>query len=486
MDRLAKVYECRNEPDGRVRVLRVPIYAEHVRTRQVLDYESGEQKAEEIPFDRDWLERAVADARKEQEKGHTPPLHLRHNFGTALASTGTPTEPVGTFENLELADVDLAAPGEEPDVKAVVFSDLVYHDAEAFAQSKRYPHRSVEVYDYREPRINSLALLGSEEPYFRFPNLRVREAASLALVYRRGAAVAVRWEDKSMPKPEPVQAVSTPAAPVVAAAPKVEGVAPAPAPVASNAPPVPAAAPAPTAPAQPAAPQGDQTAAVLQQILAAVTELKAAMTGGPGAGAPQAPGAGSVAPVASAAAPVSEGVRVVAEAVRAGATNVTAVANGDLLKLETEKLVLSQKVARLERREAARGAIEKLEQEGHLVGPELRLHFERIADANEPLESHVALARLGAPKTPPRFSDVSAAASQGEGLTDAPEVVAAGALGSASRERARRLASEHAHLVKRGVVNSTLARFLEIETKADQGNAKARASVGKRRSTPST
>jgi len=495
MDRLAKVYESRNEPDGRVRVLRVPIYAEHVRTRPVLDYETGEEKVEEIPFNRDWLERAVADAAREQAKGHTPPLHLRHNFGTALSSTATPTEPVGTFENLELADVDLAAPGEEPDVKAVVFADLVYHDLEAFAQSKRYPHRSVEVYDYREPRINSLALLGSEEPYFRFPNLRVRdERASLALTYRRGPAYAVRWEDSMSVKSEATKALVAASlagaadkpAPVTAAAPKVEAVAPAPAPVAANAPPVPAAAPTP-APAQPAAPQADQTAAVLQQILAGLNELKAALTGGPGAGAPQAPGAGSVAPVASAA-PQSEAARVVAEAVREGVTKVTAVANADLLKLETEKLVLSQKVALLERREAARAGVEKLEQEGHLVGPELRQHFQRIADAGESLESHLALARMGAPKAPPRFSDVSASASQGEGVTDPPEVVSAGAVGTAARENARRLAAEHAHLVKRGVVNTSLARFLELEAKADQGNAKAAAQTRARktRTTPTT
>lgn len=497
MDRLAKVYESRNEPDGRVRVLRVPIYAEHVRTRPVLDYETGEEKVEEIPFNRDWLEKAVADAAREQAKGHTPPLHLRHNFGTALSSTATPTEPVGTFENLELADVDLAAPGEEPDVKAVVFADLVYHDAEAFAQSKRYPHRSVEVYDYREPRINSLALLGSEEPYFRFPNLRVRdERASLALTYRRGPAYAVRWEDTSVPKPETVQAVSTPAAPVTAAAPKVEAVAPAPAPVASNAPPVPAAAPTP-APAQPAAPQADQTAAVLQQILAGLNELKAALTGGPGAGAPQAPGAGSVAPVASAA--PKDVVTTATGQGTAGASSLhlattapitfagAPVGSPDLLKLETEKLVLSQKVALLERREAARAGVEKLEQEGHLVGPELRQHFQRIADAGESLESHLALARMGAPKAPPRFSDVSASASQGEGVTDPPEVVAAGAVGTAARERARRLAAEHSLLVKRGVVSTSLARFLELETKADQGNAKAAQNrARKTRSTPTT
>lgn len=275
-------------------------------------------------------------------------------------------------------------------------------------------------------------------------------------------------------------------APVTAAAPKVEAVAPAPAPVAANAPPVPAAAPTP-APAQPAAPQADQTAAVLQQILAGLNELKAALTGGPGAGAPQAPGAGSVAPVASAA-PQSEAARVVAEAVREGVTKVTAVANADLLKLETEKLVLSQKVALLERREAARAGVEKLEQEGHLVGPELRQHFQRIADAGESLESHLALARMGAPKAPPRFSDVSASASQGEGVTDPPEVVSAGAVGTAARENARRLAAEHAHLVKRGVVNTSLARFLELEAKADQGNAKAAAQTRARktRTTPTT
>lgn len=505
MDRLAKVYESRNEPDGRVRVLRVPIYAEHVRTRPVLDYETGEEKVEEIPFNRDWLEKAVADAAREQAKGHTPPLHLRHNFGTALSSTATPTEPVGTFENLEIADVDLAVPGEEPDVKAVVFADLVYHDLEAFAQSKRYPHRSVEVYDYREPRINSLALLGSEEPYFRFPNLRVRdERASLALTYRRGPAYAVRWEDSMSVKSEATKdlvaaslagAADKPA-PVTAAAPKVEGVAPAPAPVASNAPPVPAAAPAPTAPTQTAAPQ-DQTAAGIQQILAVLNELKAALTGGPGAGAPQAPGAGSVAPVASAApkdvvtTATGQGTAVASSLHLATTAPITFAgapsAGPDLLKLETEKLVLSQKVALLERREAARAGVEKLEQEGHLVGPELRQHFQRIADAGESLESHLALARMGAPKAPPRFSDVSASASQGEGISDPPEVVAAGAVGTAARERARDLAKQHAVLVSRGVVSSTLARFLEIEAKADRGNAKSEQNrARKTRSTPTT
>lgn len=493
MDRLAKIYEQRNEPDGRVRVLRVPIFAEHVRERLVLDYETGKEVVEKIPFDREWLESACADARREQAKGHTPPLHLRHN------STGaaTPTEPVGTYENLEVADVDLSAEGDEPDVKAVVFADLVYHDAEAFAQSKRYPHRSVEIYDYREPRINSLAHLGSEEPFFRFPNLRVRdERSSLALTYRRGPAYAVRWEDKPMPpKPETVQAVATPTAPVTAAAPKPEApeakpitaTAPAPAPVASNAPP-PSAAPAASAPAQPAQPQGDQTSAALQQIMAVLHEIKAAM----GAGAqqpvaPQAPGAGTVAPVASAAPRP--------EATATGQGGNTGLPPGHVVtsapcattrerELETEKLVLAQRVQRFERREAARSAFEKLEQEGHLVGPELRAHFERIAEAGESLDSHLSLARMGAPKAPPRASDLSSALSAGEAATaDAPEVIAAGAIGTPQRERARKLAAEYRHLAERGVVRCTLSRFLELEAKTDQANAKAKAGPARARRT---
>jgi len=139
-------YQARPLADGRVEVRGVPIFAE---TEATASRPRG--------FGEAWLARYTAKAAK--RPGYEAPLHLHHT------DTGR-AESVGTWvpEGLRLRDVD-GVP------RWVLFATLRYRDRAAFETSKAYPHRSVEISPDHPDEINSLALLSSEAPYHRFPNL---------------------------------------------------------------------------------------------------------------------------------------------------------------------------------------------------------------------------------------------------------------------------------------------------------------------------
>lgn len=224
-DALPTKYEV--TPEGtRFRVRRVPVFA--------VTSKIGED-GNVYNFDKAWLEAAAEYGNAQQALGYFAPVHLVHH-GRVNAP-----ERIGDAENYEVGEAEFlesipVAVGEDGSpifetktvTRLVLFADLLLDDVAAIDKANAHPHRSVEIYDPRETRINSLALLGAEEPHLRFPNLRLDKVPTLALAAApSGRGVIASWskplcfERTGMPpkKPttEPVVKAEAVAAPVVAA-----------------------------------------------------------------------------------------------------------------------------------------------------------------------------------------------------------------------------------------------------------------------------
>lgn len=156
----AHVFE--DQADGRVIVRRVPIFAE-----------VGERGGVETPWNAKWVKAALAKA--QAQPGYWMPVHYRHHADGADAGRAGDARPT---------EVATALVDGKP--KAVLFADLRFDSrAEAEHAVKKFPYRSVEISPEKPDEINSLALLGSEAPYHRFPNLTAfATARGMAFVWR--------------------------------------------------------------------------------------------------------------------------------------------------------------------------------------------------------------------------------------------------------------------------------------------------------------
>lgn len=155
-----KTYSAEQDPeDGTWTIKNVPIFAEVPK---------GERNNDE-PIGKPWMLRAIEKAKERKSEGYTPPLHVHHH------GTEKNTSRAGTFKLRRVGTI-------KHDGKKVtaLFADLTKVPDFEFQRIKagELPYRSVEVFNWDEPEINSLALLDDEVPFFRFPNLNVREAAA--------------------------------------------------------------------------------------------------------------------------------------------------------------------------------------------------------------------------------------------------------------------------------------------------------------------
>ena len=184
-------------PDGRVVVYDVPVFAEHERT-----FPNGRT----LKVDRPWLERALSTDRDRRADGYRAPIHLGHHNGFADRAR------VGLLELSYIADRMV-----DGEARAVLFGTLFFDGEDEFTSARKYQYRSVEI-SPRDPReINSLALLSSEAPYFRFPNLAYRAGIGGGMSYfwsdgvtkeqieeaRKLATSSVPYEADPEPEPEP-------------------------------------------------------------------------------------------------------------------------------------------------------------------------------------------------------------------------------------------------------------------------------------------
>lgn len=179
--------------DGTVEVPGVPIFAEAKRSLY----------GQTASWDRDWLFDAAQKNREQIESGYKPPMHFGHH------EAGIERRRAGHFrvESVKLAIV-------ENELKWVTFATLVFKDRATFEEAKaNWPYRSVEMTPEKPREINSLALLASEAPYHRFPDLAFAAgsvATPISFVWKDKFAMALpKQKDDKAPaegKPEEKQA----------------------------------------------------------------------------------------------------------------------------------------------------------------------------------------------------------------------------------------------------------------------------------------
>jgi hypothetical protein len=153
---------------GRIAVRDVPIFAENDR---------GGQK-----YDEAWLRGAVLRDQARRMTGYKAPMHLGHH------EVALERKRAGDYA---LESVRYCLYDGKP--LWVIFGSLYFANEAVLSQTLRdYPYRSVEIAAGDAPgEINSLALLSTEAPYFRFPNL---ENLTFAALPNGGSAFA--WRTK--------------------------------------------------------------------------------------------------------------------------------------------------------------------------------------------------------------------------------------------------------------------------------------------------
>lgn len=153
-------YTALQAPDGTWSILSLPVMG---------PLEVGARRNEE-KIGLAWFRKAIERAEARKSEGYLAPAHILHH------DVPGGTVRVGFFEPRSIGFLTY-----EGKKVPVVLADLtgipeaIFHRIEA----GELPYRSVEVFDWNEPEINSLALLPDEVPFFRFPNLKIAEKIRL-------------------------------------------------------------------------------------------------------------------------------------------------------------------------------------------------------------------------------------------------------------------------------------------------------------------
>lgn len=151
-------YQWREEADGTFTVLNLPVFSTLAANAHGHNPEITE----------DWLKAAKARFGARKAEGYLPPMHLRHHrFDVA--------QRAGHFELIRLGRHKV-----DGSYLPTLFANLIRVPADRFAEMRRgeWPYRSVEIHDYSAPEIDSLALLDSEVPFFRYPCMGLSDQGS--------------------------------------------------------------------------------------------------------------------------------------------------------------------------------------------------------------------------------------------------------------------------------------------------------------------
>lgn len=180
VDLLGGRYEARLNADGTLDVFDVPILSE---------LQKGEREdLPEFSIDSTWLAAALKQAAVRASEGYMAPLHIRHHGTDKIAARA------GFFVPRRIAEFQV-----DGKVAQTLFADLVRVNPDAAQRILKgeLPYRSVEILNTKgAPEIDSLALLDSEPPQFRYPLLsigklvRMTNAHVRPLAAQTGPAVA--------------------------------------------------------------------------------------------------------------------------------------------------------------------------------------------------------------------------------------------------------------------------------------------------------
>lgn len=152
---MTPTYTAAANPDGTFNVYDVPVFAE---------VPAGSRRGVKETIGTEWMLAAVERDKMRRGEGYRAPVHIGHHEPGV-----TPTR-AGSFRLVRVGKTTYE--GREVDC---VFADFENLTPEAFAAIQRgeLPYRSVEILNAADTEINSIALLSSEVPHFRFPNLAV-------------------------------------------------------------------------------------------------------------------------------------------------------------------------------------------------------------------------------------------------------------------------------------------------------------------------
>lgn len=141
-------YRATRNSDGTFNVHGVPIMG------TLRAGERGNAKA----VDREWLLAALAAAQADAARGYLAPIKPTHADGVPYTC--------GFMLPTHVAD-EAYDDGAMP----TLFADFIAVDETTHGRLQRgeWPSRSVEVVDWKTPRVNALALLAADAPHFRFP-----------------------------------------------------------------------------------------------------------------------------------------------------------------------------------------------------------------------------------------------------------------------------------------------------------------------------
>tara|TARA_Y100000310_G_scaffold334113_1_gene413081 strand:- start:6852 stop:8393 length:1542 start_codon:yes stop_codon:yes gene_type:complete len=149
-------YSFQKNDDGSYTIFDVPIMAE------VPKGEKGNARR----IGPKWMKLAVRKANQRwEEDGYKAPLHVDHHGGKKN------TEAAGFLLPKKVARMKY-----QGNSVWAIFADLqVRGDSFEGVRKNHFPYRSVEIFSWEKPEVNSLALLSDEVPYFRFDILRLGE-----------------------------------------------------------------------------------------------------------------------------------------------------------------------------------------------------------------------------------------------------------------------------------------------------------------------
>lgn len=156
-------YTAIDNGDGTFDLLDVEIFAELP--------EGAKRNKEEIG--RDWMAAAVRKNRQREQEGYLPPTHVFHSDDVTAKPIYAGKLRLKTVGEIQYEGRKLSA----------IFADIVDIPGDVFGliEKGQMPYRSVEVHDWDNPEIDSLALMPTDVPYFRMRNLTVGQ------IVKRGA-----------------------------------------------------------------------------------------------------------------------------------------------------------------------------------------------------------------------------------------------------------------------------------------------------------
>jgi hypothetical protein len=138
------------------KIRRVPIFC------AVPKGERGNKK----DIGREWMLAALERAKDRETKDrYLAPLHFHHH------SWGDKAQAAGFMRLTEVGTIEY----EGKPIDATFADLLVPGDKFGMIETFQFPYRSVEVFDWEAPEINSLALLDHEVPFFRLELLTIGE-----------------------------------------------------------------------------------------------------------------------------------------------------------------------------------------------------------------------------------------------------------------------------------------------------------------------